>query len=76
MFYNANTGLTGDCNINFLEESVSKQCLFNSLKYFNMDSNVKVPTIVTVCKRTYVDNDFTNRFHHSEKVLETGHSNH
>lgn len=76
MFHNPNTGLTGDCNINFLEESSSKQCFVNSLKYFNLDSNVKVPTIATVCKISYIDNDFTNRFYHSVKVLETGHSDH
>lgn len=76
MFYNANTCLTGDCNTNFLEESASKQCFVYSLKYFNLDSNVKVPTIATVCKRSYIDNDFTNRFHHSVKVLKTDHSDH
>lgn len=76
MFYNANTELTGDCNINVLEESASKQCFVNSLKYSNLDSNVKVTTIVKVCNTTYIDNDFTNRFHHSVKVLETGRSDH
>lgn len=45
--------------------------IVNIWKYFNLDSNIKVPTRKTSRLESFVDNVFTNCLPHSVKGLQT-----
>lgn len=75
-FKNACILLTGDFNIDTIQQSQATKDFLNVLESYSLKANVFVPTRVTATSQTCIDNVFTNFSLNHLQVFETGFSDH